>query len=1101
MLSQNIDLNENFSVSQLDQVVDIFYNGSGSDQVDAQRILTKFQDNPDSWLKVDQILQLSKVPQSKFIGLSILDKLIRTRWKTLPSEQRRGIRDFLVGMILYLSQMDTQQQTSFQVQELINKADLSLVQILKQEWPRNWPEFVQELITSSYSSLQLCENNLTILRLMAEEMLDFSSGDMTHRRIQYLRDSLSGEINRILEFVISVLANGDTPSQSLQNTALRCLLQYLNWISPRYLAASNVLELLAGRYLDMDSTRGSALRCLTEMVNLNVAKIDEDRNLFTKSMSSFEIAVEKVIKTVSTLTTDSLPSADQELLREITLFLTSYMTRYREYYEKNEQSNSRELILLVHGCILSLTKIDSNDRGNHWNNNDNDNDDNDNDDNKEIFKICIDYWHDLTRSLFEEVQNLIQSEEDSALGSLISGGYGAVSSNILRRYPLKVHMYADFCHGVAQILVNGKMERPEEIIVIEDEETGEMVKEVMRDSDTLQLYQTEREILIYLTNLDLDAMKLTILSGFETQIQLLNQYIAVDSTNCWSWRDLNSLCWATGSIAGSMREEDEQIFVKRILELLNEVRANEMKHLRDEVMYNSCFLYIVSQYPRFMKNNWSFLLNVLERLLQAMHSSNEGIQDMACDAFLKIAESCKYQLTVNDPRHLGRTDGRNTSPYIQVLVGQIANITRDLNPAQTQLVYKVCGLIIAEERDVNLRNKLLDELMEQANSCWDNFFEEFVANNQFSFDAHTVKSVGNILKINTGVCDGMGYKFHQQFKRINFHMLLLYKKTSVKINEGVQTNGPTYTRAPETRRMRVIKKHIIGMYETFISKSDMRDYEEIIKNYINPLLTLVLVDYNDSVPDARDYDVLRCMTTVIKKFGEKIPQGALFILEHTFNCTLDMINKNFEAYPDHRIEFYRLLRAINWKCFHVLLEVPSQDFFGLFFDAVCWAFKHQDRDVEQLGLQIAVELLRNIENLEDSSFSATFYQSYYLTLIGETISVMTDPDHKAAFAKQAILLQGLLKIVYEDGDSLRFYLSPDKNMSNKDFVNQNLTNGLLSSFPNLTVDQIQKFLVALMQTYTNVSQFTGVLEDFLAQTKEIGGNPDDFVYSYTQQDS
>ena len=1098
MLSSDLDLNENFSVSQLDQIVDIFYNGSGSDQVGAERILTKFQDNPDSWLKVDQILQLSKVPQSKFIGLSILDKLIRTRWKTLPSEQRRGIRDFLVGMIMYLSQTDTQRrQASSQVQELINKADLSLIQILKQEWPRNWPEFVPELITSSYSSLQLCENNLTILRLMAEEMLDFSSGDMTHRRIQYLRDSLSGEINQILEFVISVLTNGDIQSQSLQNKALRCLLQYLNWISPQHIATSNLLELLAGRYLDMDSTRSSALRCLTELVNLNLAKTGENRDLFTKLMSSFETAVEKVISTVSTLSTDlgsnylSLPLTDQDFLREITLFLTSYMTRYREYFEKSEQGNFRELVLLVHGCILSLTKIDSNNRGNHWNVDDSDNDD------SEIFKICIDYWHNLTRSLFEEVQNLIQSEEDSAFGSLISKGYGAVSSNILRRYPLRVHIYSDICHGVAQILVNGKMERPEEIIVIEDEETGEMVKEVMRDSDTLQLYQTEREILIYLTNLDLDAMKLTILTGFETQIRLLNEYIGVANTNCWSWRTLNSLCWATGSIAGSMREEDEQFFVRRILELLNEVRANEMENSRDEVIYNSCFLYIVSQYPRFMKNNWSFLLNVLERLLQAMHSGNEGIQDMACDAFLKIAESCKYQLTVNDPRHLGRTDERNTNPYVQELVGRITSITRDLNPTQTQLVYKVCGLIIAEERDVNLRNRLLDELMEQANSEWDKFFEEFVANNQFNFDADTVRSIGNILRINTGVCDGMGYKFHQQFKRINFHMLLLYKKTSIKINEGVQTNGPTYTRAPETRRMRVIKKHIIGMYETFISKSDMRDYEEIIRNYINPLLTLVLVDYNDSLPDARDYDVLRCMTTVTKKFGEKIPQGVLFILEHTFNCTLDMINKNFEAYPDHRIEFYRLLRAINWKCFHVLLEVPSQGFFGPFFDAVCWAFKHQDRDVEQLGLQIAVELLKNIENLEDSSFSATFYRSYYLTLIGETISVMTDPDHKATFAKQAILLQSLLKTVYEDGDPLTFHLSPDKNMSNKDFVNQYLTNGLLSSFPNLTVDQVQKFLVALMQTYTNVSQFTGVLEDFLAQTKEIGGNPDDFTYSYT----
>ena len=60
---------------------------------------------------------------------------------------------------------------------------------------------------------------------------------------------------------------------------------------------------------------------------------------------------------------------------------------------------------------------------------------------------------------------------------------------------------------------------------------------------------------------------------------------------------------------------------------------------------------------------------------------------------------------------------------------------------------------------------------------------------------------------------------------------------------------------------------------------------------------------------------------------------------------------------------------------------------------------------------------------------------------------MTDPDHKAAFAKQAILLQGLLKIVYEDGDPEGSTSPLTKNMSNNIFVNQYLTNGLLSSFP------------------------------------------------------
>lgn len=39
------------------------------------------------------------------------------------------------------------------------------------------------------------------------------------------------------------------------------------------------------------------------------------------------------------------------------------------------------------------------------------------------------------------------------------------------------------------------------------------------------------------------------------------------------------------------------------------------------------------------------------------------------------------------------------------------------------------------------------------------------------------------------------------------------------------------------------------------------------------------------------------------------------IMENVFECTLDMINKDFSEYPEHRVAFFKLLRAINLYCF------------------------------------------------------------------------------------------------------------------------------------------------------------------------------------------
>jgi exportin-1 len=48
------------------------------------------------------------------------------------------------------------------------------------------------------------------------------------------------------------------------------------------------------------------------------------------------------------------------------------------------------------------------------------------------------------------------------------------------------------------------------------------------------------------------------------------------------------------------------------------------------------------------------------------------------------------------------------------------------------------------------------------------------------------------------------------------------------------------------------------------------------------------------------------------------------IFDAVFECTLDMINKDFEEFPEHRTEFFTLLQAVNSNCFAGMPDLPSQ---------------------------------------------------------------------------------------------------------------------------------------------------------------------------------
>lgn len=81
----------------------------------------------------------------------------------------------------------------------------------------------------------------------------------------------------------------------------------------------------------------------------------------------------------------------------------------------------------------------------------------------------------------------------------------------------------------------------DKVLIVENDE-GEIVREFVKESDTIVLYKSMRECLVYLTHLDV----------VDTEIIMSDKLARQIDGSEWSWANLNTLCWAIGSISGAM---------------------------------------------------------------------------------------------------------------------------------------------------------------------------------------------------------------------------------------------------------------------------------------------------------------------------------------------------------------------------------------------------------------------------------------------------------------------------------------------------------------------------------------------------------------------
>ncbi|MGH0137142.1 UNVERIFIED_CONTAM: hypothetical protein FKN15_017488 [Acipenser sinensis] len=1228
---QLLDFSQKLDINLLDSVVNCLYHGEGPQQRMAQEVLTHLKEHPDAWTRVDTILEFSQNMNTKYYALQILETVIKTRWKILPRNQCEGIKKYVVGLIIktssdatnvekekvYIGKLNmilvqilkqewpkhwptfisdivgasrtseslcqnnmiilkllseevfdfSSGQMTQKEKVYIGKLNMILVQILKQEWPKHWPTFISDIVGASRTSESLCQNNMIILKLLSEEVFDFSSGQMTQVKAKHLKDSMCNEFSQIFQLCQFVMENSQ--NAPLVHATLETLLRFLNWIPLGYIFETKLISTLVYKFLNVPMFRNVTLKCLTEIAGVSVSQYEEQFvTLFTLTMmqlkqyyalqiletviktrwkilprnqcegikkyvvgliiktSSDATNVEKekvyigklnmilvqilkqewpkhwptfisdivgasrtseslcqnnmiILKLLSeevfdfssgqmtqkekvyigklnmilvqilkqewpkhwptfisdivgaSRTSESLCQNNMIILKllseEVFDFSSGQMTQVKAKHLKDSMCNEFsqifqlcQFVMALHYMLL-VSEVEE----------------------TEIFKICLEYWNHLAAELYRE------SPFSTSTSPLLSGSQHF-------DVPPRRQLYLPVL-SKGRLLMVSRMAKPEEVLVVENDQ-GEVVREFMKDTDSINLYKNMRETLVYLTHLDYADTERIMTEKLHNQ---------VNGTE-WSWKNLNTLCWAIGSISGAMHEEDEKRFlvtvIKDLLGLCEQKRGKDNK-----AIIASNIMYIVGQYPRFLRAHWKFLKTVVNKLFEFMHETHDGVQDMACDTFIKIAQKCR--------RHFVQVQVGEVMPFIDEILNNINTIICDLQPQQVHTFYEAVGYMIGAQTDQTVQEHLIEKYMLLPNQVWDSIIQQATKNVDILKDPETVKQLGSILKTNVRACKAVGHPFLIQLGRIYLDMLNVYKCLSENISAAIQTN--------------------------------------------------VLIDYQRNVPAAREPEVLSTMATIVNKLGGHITAEIPQIFDAVFECTLNMINKDFEEYPEHRTNFFLLLQAVNLHCFPAFLAIPPAQF-KLVLDSIIWAFKHTMRNVADTGLQILYTLLQNVAQEEaaaqsfyqtyfceilqhifsvvtDTSHTAglqilytllqnvaqeeaaaqSFYQTYFCEILQHIFSVVTDTSHTAGLTMHASILTYMFNLV-EEG-KINAALNPATPVNNQMFIQEYVANLLKSAFPHLQDAQVKVFVTGLFSLNQDIPAFKEHLRDFLVQIKEFAG--------------
>ena len=1045
---------DNRKVFLLDQIVQALYSTDQSVMSQANQVLTEFQQDGSTWQYVDIILEHSSENNTKFIALNILESTVKNKWKALPDDQKQGIKAYITDLIINMGKDESGNTTG---KHLLTKLNETLVSIVKHEWTTTWKEFIPEICQASKTHQGLWENTMNILKLLSEEIFDFSKNEINSKQANQLKENMTDEFASIYElwvFVINMyIENSKDVSKTLVKSCLKTFASFLSWIPFGYIFETDIVEKLLNNLFVVPSFRNDTLPWLVEIAGLKIDESDPKYNEYTeKQYLLFCTFVEKTIQVTKGKNLIEEHSVINEMQKpyfevfclQLGMLLTEFLRNQMKKIETIIANHANEYSSVLEGTLIKaleylvqLTRIP----------------------NDELFKVMIEFWHDFTYYVMV-----------TAKGKDIFSGTGDMelinlqNDIFLKNSTLRSEIFPSYWDQVCLAMID-HMAKPEEVLVVIDE-NGNAIEELITDSETVSLYNTMRANLVYLTNIDSKKVYKIMTSKLE---QLMS-----DERN-FSFESLNKLWWALGSISEWMMEDEENKFVVTVIkELLNLVEKKKGKN--NKALVASDIMYVVGQFPRFLCTHWAFLKTVIKKLNEFMHEKHPGVQDMATEVFLKIAKKTKHMFVVSHES--------GEEPYVYHLIRTLKENSSDLEIKQRLHIYEGIANMISEEKDPGQREVLLDNLMQYTQADWGAVVEVISTEPSSLQEIEVIRTIGFIIKANERVAFALGHSYVTHLWKIFLELLQVYKIYSENISFVIASNNVGFSMSI-LKAMRTVRREILNLIATFISNNE--DPDMVINDFL-PKLSELIIDYNSNVPNARDPEVLSLFTALIKKMGDRMNQHIPDILNCLFESTLSMISNNYTDFMDFRRNYFNLIKAIIDNSLEGLFEA-SEESFKIWIDSIIWGIKHYQIELADICLDTMNELLSKV--VLNQGVTNIFFNNFYMPILQDTFFVLTDSLHKSGFYKQTLIIMKLIAVIEDQMYEGKLSENYD---NNKEYVIEYLVDVLIKLFANTNKVQIEGWVLTMFNKSHDKKEFVNALRDFLIWLKEFAGTDQEDLY-------
>jgi exportin-1 len=187
------------------------------------------------------------------------------------------------------------------------------------------------------------------------------------------------------------------------------------------------------QFLEAPEFRNITMKCLAEIAGLDVGPEYDPK--FVILFAMVMTAVNRMIPPSTNIAEAYANAGDagQDLVLNLALFLVNFLSNH---LRPIEAEGNRDVLLNAHLYMVKISQVEE----------------------REIFKICLEYWLKLVSQLYEEIQSLPIGESGLLMG-LSLGGTG--SQNMLNGMPLRKTIYNDVLSNLRLVVIE-KMVKPEE---------------------------------------------------------------------------------------------------------------------------------------------------------------------------------------------------------------------------------------------------------------------------------------------------------------------------------------------------------------------------------------------------------------------------------------------------------------------------------------------------------------------------------------------------------------------------------------------------------------------------------------------------------------